>query len=221
MNPRTRKMALDALGRLEGRIQRLESEDARLDPVSPGKTLVLPAVWDGNIKPRLDRLQDDIRELLTPFALGRTLTAEPAPRALDLGRVWDGIAELERLVRDAKANAAGDEREDESERAAAVIRGHLEGNTRDGRPGFINGLMGSRHHVPGDGGGAAPDIAGINAAHRSHWAERNAVGSRSAASDAGNRSAFRDKGAAAHVRDRVRQINQAARSFWRGRTPQS
>lgn len=221
MNPRTRSVALDAIDRLDGRLKRLESGDARLDAVSPGKTLVLSTVWDGQLKPRLDRLRDDIRALVTPLALGHTLTAEPAPAATDLGRVWDGLQRLEQAVRDAKANAARDDREDESQRAAAVIEGHLEGRTRDSRPGFLRGLIGHNRHVPGDSGGATPDIAGVNQANRDYWADRNAAGSRSAHSDAGNRGAYRDRGPRANVRDRVRTINAAARSFWRGRPPQS
>lgn len=220
MTPANRKRMLDTLDSIDVRIRRLESGDARLDAVDPGKRLVMPVVWDGNIKPRLDRLQDDIRDLLTPFALGHTLTAEPAPTALDLGKVYDGIEQLERIVRDAKAGMRDDYRDDERERVNEVIEGHLNG-TRDGRPrqGLVRGLLRSRH-APGDSPKARA-AADVNAANRSYWAERNAGASRSAAADAANRGAFSDRGAAAHVRDRVRNINEAARKFWRGRPPQS
>jgi hypothetical protein len=207
---------LNTLDRLDGRMRRMESGDARLTALDPGKRLILSTVWDGQLKPRLDRLQDDIRDLITPLALGRTLTAEPAPAATNLGKVWDGLAQLERLVADAKARALDD---DERERAGAVIEGHLNGHTGDSRPrgGFLRGLM-RRHHAPGDAP-RATTAADVNAANRSHWADRSAAATRSAATDAGNRNAFGDLGAAAHARDRVRNINQAARSFWRGRAP--
>jgi hypothetical protein len=56
MKPATRTRVLNTLDRLDGRLRRLESGDARLDALDPGKRTVLSTVWDGNLKPRLDRL---------------------------------------------------------------------------------------------------------------------------------------------------------------------
>jgi hypothetical protein len=89
----------DSPGDFRGR-----TRDTVLSAVDPGKLLALGSVWEGSLKPRLDALVQKF-ELNTPFTTG-LLSAEEAPRGLDLGQRWVG-EEIVKLQRDfLAANAA-------------------------------------------------------------------------------------------------------------------
>jgi hypothetical protein len=71
----TRDAPLDYLGRVRSR-------DALLDVVPSGKLLVTPRTYEGEIKPKIEKLNEaeSSPTFSTPFFPDRVLTAEPFPR---------------------------------------------------------------------------------------------------------------------------------------------
>lgn len=96
--------------------------DSMLNGVSNGKVLVLGIVWSGNLKPIIDAHIDAVEELMTPFTAGNVLNAEPAPRTLNLARVY--VGNMERSVSDAR-HAVGDTDVTEMMSALAQLRGQM------------------------------------------------------------------------------------------------
>jgi hypothetical protein len=77
---------------------RFLARDEILSPQPARKVLVLGRVWEGDLKPRVDALEEALAPL-TGFTLGHTVGAEQIGDVLDLGRVFNGIAELTRDIR--------------------------------------------------------------------------------------------------------------------------
>jgi hypothetical protein len=64
---------------------------AILSAVPPGKTLVQGTTWNGDLRPKVDAMLDQLQSLTTPFTTGRTLHAQVlSPNDALLGRTWTG-----------------------------------------------------------------------------------------------------------------------------------
>lgn len=87
-------------------LKHVPTNDALLNAHSDGKQLVLGHVWNGDLAPRIDRLKDSIKELVTGFTSGNVLHAEQAS-GLNLGEVWGGLEKLEKAIESIKQEASG------------------------------------------------------------------------------------------------------------------
>lgn len=96
--------------------------DELLSGIPPGKCLCLGRIWTGELRPALDATLEAMRPIATGFSSGRTLSAEPSPATLDLGRTW--LDQLRSKVLDATRNYEGGGKDDSVDLAlvAAGIR---------------------------------------------------------------------------------------------------
>jgi hypothetical protein len=76
---------------MKRKVIRVAVTDSVLAAVPPGKTLVLGTTWNGDLRPKVDALLDQLQSLVTPFTTGRTLHAQVlSPNDALLGRTWTG-----------------------------------------------------------------------------------------------------------------------------------
>lgn len=92
----------------------MTTRDAMLSAIEKGKLVELGLVWTGSLEPRLDTLQTELKDLVTPLTIPNTLTAESPGAITDLGDTWtgdlkakfgrvaDALQALERAVAEAK-----------------------------------------------------------------------------------------------------------------------
>lgn len=170
--------------------------DDMLSAVRLGKSADLGRQWVGELRSRIDRIAAAVSRLETPFTVGNTLHAEALAKCVDLGRVFDGLTEMENLltsqpIRESKGNEPPSDSRNEGDGA------HRVGGAKDGlydrsrRPAALN--QGHSITTPSQ----------INSMNRAAHGQGPTTRDGPKPSD--------------HPRDHVRGINDLNREFWQGR----
>ncbi len=85
-----RTMDVAAPGWLRGQ----RTRDEILRPMTTGKVLARGTIWTGLIEPAVDHFLDTVRPFTRGFVLNNIVGVEPSSATLDLGRIWDGLAQV-------------------------------------------------------------------------------------------------------------------------------
>lgn len=151
------------------------TNDARLDARSDGKQLVLGHVWNGDLSPRIDRLKDSIKELVTGFTSGNVLHAEQAS-GLDLGEVWDGLDKLEKAVGGIKQKASSMRTGDGDflDRSNIATRNTIASMKAEAAKRWRrdNSTVDQHHRTAAQATDMRDKISAINSANREFWRNR-------------------------------------------------
>ena len=99
----------------EARALRAQTKDAILKAVPTPKLIETASKGALTI---LQKAKQDLFDLITPFTVGQTLTAEQSAAVIELGRVWGGVAALHQSLQqdDEASESAGEEFEPTEDR---------------------------------------------------------------------------------------------------------
>lgn len=126
----------------EARALRAQTKDAILKAVPTPKLIETASKGALTI---LQKAKQDLFDLITPFTVGQTLTAEQSAAVIELGKVWSGVAALHQSLQ--RDDEAGGSAAEESEPTEPVE------DTRSVGPVFAPRITGK-----GGGGVSAVDL---------------------------------------------------------------